>query len=109
MVLTNFESRSNLSQFQNNNLNVLERFNACIFILISDAGDCNLEYPKYGSTQGGQRVTITGSGFSKNQFNYGDGNEGLGNTVYMVSDKEQYECDVSKVESNERRIVCTTR
>uniref|UniRef100_A0A8C5R062 PKHD1 like 1 n=1 Tax=Leptobrachium leishanense TaxID=445787 RepID=A0A8C5R062_9ANUR len=47
--------------------------------------------------------------FANNQFNYGDGNDNLGNNVQMVSSTMSYPCDVLKDSSNANKIICYTR
>ncbi|OCT77099.1 hypothetical protein XELAEV_18032294mg, partial [Xenopus laevis] len=44
-----------------------------------------------------------------NQFNYGDGNAALGNSVHLVSDTLSIPCDVEKVSSHATQITCYTR
>ncbi|XP_069815729.1 fibrocystin-L-like [Dendropsophus ebraccatus] len=66
--------------------------------------------PYYGSVNGGTRVTIRGRGFADaNQFNYGDGNSNLGNSVQFVSSTLSFPCDVEKVSSHATQIICYTR
>ncbi|RUS86318.1 hypothetical protein EGW08_005903, partial [Elysia chlorotica] len=64
--------------------------------------------PKSGSINGGTRVTISGSNFARNQFNFGAGNEHLGSKVKMVS-LEIFECDIHPDGSHETQITCYTR
>ncbi|XP_045208899.2 fibrocystin-L-like [Mercenaria mercenaria] len=64
--------------------------------------------PTYGSIGGGTLITITGSGFSKNQFSLSD-DPNVGNRVYLVSNAgSQYSCPVIKESSSESVIVCYT-
>eukprot|EP00062_Callorhinchus_milii_P017054 gi/632969110/ref/XP_007900907.1/ PREDICTED: LOW QUALITY PROTEIN: fibrocystin-L [Callorhinchus milii] len=66
--------------------------------------------PHIGSTNGATRLTIRGTGFAgENQFNYGSGNEKLGNSVSLVSDVRSIPCDVEKDSSDETQIICITR
>ena len=48
-------------------------------------------------------------GFSRNQFNYGEGQENIGNNVTLVSDTRSYLCDIHKDGTHERQITCYTR
>uniref|UniRef100_UPI00398F2CC2 PKHD1 like 1, tandem duplicate 1 n=1 Tax=Pristiophorus japonicus TaxID=55135 RepID=UPI00398F2CC2 len=67
-------------------------------------------HPRYGSKNGATRLTIKGQGFSgENQFNYGAGNEKLGNSVQLVSETRSIPCDVEKDSSHETQIICYTR
>ncbi|XP_069815730.1 fibrocystin-L-like [Dendropsophus ebraccatus] len=66
--------------------------------------------PYYSSLNGGTKVTIRGYGFADaNQFNYGDGNSNLGNSVQFVSSTLSFPCDVEKVSSHATQIICYTR
>ncbi|XP_051791548.1 fibrocystin-L-like [Erpetoichthys calabaricus] len=66
--------------------------------------------PNVGSTNGATKVTIFGQGFAQaNQFNYGTGNENLGNSVLMVSNTRTIPCDVEKESSYSTQITCYTR
>ncbi|KAI0230284.1 Fibrocystin-L [Lamellibrachia satsuma] len=65
--------------------------------------------PRYGSLNGGTRITIAGQGFSRNQFNYGEGQENIGNNVTLVSDTRSYLCDIHKDGTHEKQITCYTR
>ncbi|KAG2465237.1 PKHL1 protein, partial [Polypterus senegalus] len=66
--------------------------------------------PTGGGTNGAVKVTISGRGFAQaNQFNYGPGNENLGNSVLMVSNTRTVPCDVEKQESYSTQITCYTR
>ncbi|OCT77100.1 fibrocystin-L [Xenopus laevis] len=66
--------------------------------------------PNYGSLNGATRITILGQGFAEaNQFNYGDGNAALGNSVQLVSDTLSIPCDVEKDASHATQITCYTR
>uniref|UniRef100_A0A8C5WI58 Fibrocystin-L n=1 Tax=Leptobrachium leishanense TaxID=445787 RepID=A0A8C5WI58_9ANUR len=49
------------------------------------------------------------AGFAEaNQFNYGDGNDNLGNKVQMVSSTMSFPCDVEKDASHATQITCYT-
>ncbi|XP_077349351.1 fibrocystin-L [Lithobates pipiens] len=66
--------------------------------------------PNYGSLNGATRLTIMGQGFSDaNQFDYGDGNTNLGNSVQLVSSTLSIPCDVEKDASHATQITCYTR
>ncbi|KAE8599477.1 hypothetical protein XENTR_v10017204 [Xenopus tropicalis] len=66
--------------------------------------------PNSGSLNGATRITILGQGFSDaNQFNYGDGNAALGNSVQLVSATLSIPCDVEKDASHAGQITCYTR
>ncbi|XP_018426208.1 PREDICTED: fibrocystin-L [Nanorana parkeri] len=66
--------------------------------------------PYYGSLNGATRITIKGNGFAEaNQFNYGDGNDQLGNSVQLVSSTRSIPCDVEKDASHATQITCYTR
>ncbi|KAK2177032.1 hypothetical protein NP493_621g00009 [Ridgeia piscesae] len=65
--------------------------------------------PRYGSLNGGTRITIAGEGFARNQFNYGEGQENVGNNVTLVSDTRSYLCDMHKDGTHEKQITCYTR
>ncbi|KAK2180969.1 hypothetical protein NP493_419g08002 [Ridgeia piscesae] len=58
---------------------------------------------------GGTRITIAGEGFARNQFNYGQGQENVGNNVTLVSDTRSYLCDMHKDGTHEKQITCYTR
>ncbi|XP_048777455.2 fibrocystin-L-like isoform X3 [Ostrea edulis] len=60
--------------------------------------------PRLGSTNGGTKVTLYGSGFAANQFNWGSGNENLGNEVTIVSGTQSYATEIHKDGSNENQI-----
>ncbi|XP_078254550.1 PKHD1 like 1, tandem duplicate 1 [Rhinoraja longicauda] len=67
-------------------------------------------YPRTGGRNGATRLTIRGEGFSgENQFDYGAGNEELGNQVQLVSETRSIPCDVERDSSHETQIVCYTR
>ncbi|XP_069051252.1 PKHD1 like 1, tandem duplicate 1 [Lepisosteus oculatus] len=66
--------------------------------------------PKTGSVNGATRLTIAGQGFADaNQFNFGAGNDNLGNSVQLVSDTRSIPCDVEKDSSHKTQIICYTR
>ncbi|KAM4026998.1 fibrocystin-L isoform 2-T2 [Anomaloglossus baeobatrachus] len=66
--------------------------------------------PNVGSINGATRITIKGNGFADaNQFNYGDGNDNLGNSVQLVSSTLSIPCDVEKDASHATQITCYTR
>ncbi|XP_069813288.1 fibrocystin-L-like isoform X2 [Dendropsophus ebraccatus] len=66
--------------------------------------------PYYGGVNGATRVTIMGRGFADaNQFNYGDGNSNLGNSVQFISSTLSIPCDVEKDASHGTQIICYTR
>ena len=49
------------------------------------------------------------TGFARNQFNYGEGQENVGNNVTLVSDTRSYLCDMHKDGTHEKQITCYTR
>ncbi|XP_078617899.1 fibrocystin-L-like [Branchiostoma floridae x Branchiostoma japonicum] len=63
-----------------------------------------------GSRAGETQIYIYGEGFSKNQFNYGAGNENAGNKVRLEHDSGTFsvDCKVEADMSNEHQIVCRT-
>ncbi|XP_077870117.1 fibrocystin-L-like [Saccoglossus kowalevskii] len=65
--------------------------------------------PVSGSVRGATEITIEGSGFSPNPFNFGPGNEHLGNMVFLASMTSSIQCDVNMYYSTDNRIVCDTR
>ncbi|XP_040210792.1 fibrocystin-L-like [Rana temporaria] len=66
--------------------------------------------PTYGSVNGATRLTIKGQGFAEaNQFDYGNGNTNLGNSVQLVSSTRSIPCDVEKDASHSTQITCYTR
>ncbi|KAM8966821.1 LOW QUALITY PROTEIN: fibrocystin-L [Pelodytes ibericus] len=66
--------------------------------------------PAYGSVNGATRITIKGQGFAEaNQFNYGEENANLGNSVQLVSSTLSVPCDVEKDSSHATLITCYTR
>ncbi|XP_031760464.1 fibrocystin-L [Xenopus tropicalis] len=66
--------------------------------------------PNSGSLNGATRITILGQGFADaNQFDYGDGNAALGNSVQLVSATLSIPCDVEKDASHAGQITCYTR
>ncbi|MBN3294522.1 PKHL1 protein, partial [Polypterus senegalus] len=87
----------------------------CLASLSSAAADFQVRRvyqitPTGGGTNGAVKVTISGRGFAQaNQFNYGPGNENLGNSVLMVSNTRTVPCDVEKQESYSTQITCYTR
>ncbi|KAK3716577.1 hypothetical protein RRG08_039372 [Elysia crispata] len=64
--------------------------------------------PQSGSINGGTRITISGSNFARNQFNFGAGNEHLGSKVKMVN-LGIFDCDIHPDGSHETQIMCYTR
>ncbi|CAH1788932.1 unnamed protein product [Owenia fusiformis] len=64
--------------------------------------------PHVGSAGGESLITIYGGVFAKNQFNFNPGEEHLGNSVTLVSDKQAYPCKVHKDGCTETRIQCYT-
>ncbi|OWF48085.1 Fibrocystin-L [Mizuhopecten yessoensis] len=65
--------------------------------------------PRKGSLQGGTQITVSGRGFSSNQFNHFPGTEHLGNKVFFVSKHYVFPCDVIVEKTDTSRIVCITR
>ncbi|XP_077870118.1 fibrocystin-L-like [Saccoglossus kowalevskii] len=65
--------------------------------------------PSFGSVRGATKIRIEGSGFSRNPFNFGRGNEHRGNKVFLVSKTSSIRCDVNTYYSTDTRIVCDTR
>ncbi|XP_074659740.1 fibrocystin-L-like [Tubulanus polymorphus] len=65
--------------------------------------------PLRGSVHGATRLTIKGQDFARNQFNFGQGNENLGNEVILVSAKNSYQCDIEKYGTTHTQIICLTR
>ncbi|XP_022097673.1 fibrocystin-L-like isoform X1 [Acanthaster planci] len=63
----------------------------------------------YGSTAGGTRITIFGTGFSPDPFSFGEGNEDKGNLVFLQNSFFSIPCDVIPYLSNTEKIVCDTR
>lgn len=51
-----------------------------------------------------QNASIFISGFAANQFNWGSGNENLGNEVTIVSGTQSYATEIHKDGSNENQI-----
>ncbi|XP_021369085.1 fibrocystin-L-like isoform X2 [Mizuhopecten yessoensis] len=83
---------------------------AVIFLLLnfSECASVSSLTPSTGSENGGCLVTIYGNGFAKSQFNFGEGNSNLGNTVSLVSETQQFNCPIHKDGTNEKQIQCTT-
>ncbi|XP_069115224.1 fibrocystin-L-like [Argopecten irradians] len=83
---------------------------AVIFALVnfSECATVTSVTPSEGSTNGETKLTIKGTGFATNQFNYGAGNEHLGNTVTLVSGTRQFDCPVHKDGTHETQIMCYT-
>ncbi|KAI0230282.1 Fibrocystin-L [Lamellibrachia satsuma] len=79
---------------------------SCITI---DASKVISVSPRYGSLNGGTRITVAGQGFSRNQFNYGEGQQNIGNDVTLVSNTRSYLCDIHKDGTHEKQITCYTR
>ncbi|XP_040210575.1 fibrocystin-L-like [Rana temporaria] len=66
--------------------------------------------PNCGSLNGATILTIKGQGFAyASQFNFGDGNTHLGNSVQLVSSTRSIPCDVEKDASHAKQITCYTR
>ncbi|XP_069121982.1 fibrocystin-L-like [Argopecten irradians] len=84
---------------------------AVIFVLVdfSECATVTAVSPSKGSTNGETRLTIKGTGFAKNQFNYGAGNAHLGNRVTLVSRTRQFDCPVHKDGTHETQIMCYTQ
>uniref|UniRef100_A0A8C1B8X1 PKHD1 like 1, tandem duplicate 2 n=1 Tax=Cyprinus carpio carpio TaxID=630221 RepID=A0A8C1B8X1_CYPCA len=83
----------------------------CI-LLWSSAGAqrVNKVTPKYGSLNGGTRLTIEGQGFAQaSQFNLNANDPNLGNTVTLVSRTRSVPCDVEKDSTHSTQITCYTR
>ncbi|ESO84871.1 hypothetical protein LOTGIDRAFT_131466, partial [Lottia gigantea] len=64
--------------------------------------------PKKGSLNGGTRIVIDGSGFARDQFNFGEGNENIGNMVTFVSSTQTYPCEIEQDGSHEQQLMCYT-
>ncbi|XP_033757813.1 fibrocystin-L-like [Pecten maximus] len=81
-----------------------------IFVLLkfSECATVTSVNPSKGSKNGATRLTLAGSGFAKNQFNYGEGNAHLGNAVTLVSGTQQFDCEIHKDGSHETQIQCNT-
>ncbi|XP_074660960.1 fibrocystin-L-like [Tubulanus polymorphus] len=62
-----------------------------------------------GSKNGGTRLEMDGINFAANQFNFGEGNDHLGNEVNLVSDTRSYPCDIHKDGCTEIQLMCYTR
>ncbi|TRY58768.1 hypothetical protein DNTS_034597 [Danionella cerebrum] len=66
--------------------------------------------PKYGSLNGGTRLTIAGQGFAQaNQFNLNSNDPNFGNSVTLVSRTRSIPCDVERDSSHSAQIMCYTR
>ncbi|XP_052060298.1 fibrocystin-L-like isoform X3 [Mytilus californianus] len=65
--------------------------------------------PKYGSKNGGTRITISGAGFANTQFNFGAGNENLGNKVKLIQGTHEFECDIHVDGCTPSQATCYTR
>ncbi|XP_062266639.1 PKHD1 like 1, tandem duplicate 1 [Platichthys flesus] len=66
--------------------------------------------PRRGSTNGGTRLTITGSGFSQEgQFQLNPKDDTYGNHVTLVSGTLSIPCDVEKDSTHGNQIMCYTR
>ncbi|XP_006825958.1 fibrocystin-L-like [Saccoglossus kowalevskii] len=63
--------------------------------------------PVSGSVRGATEIAIEGSGFSPTTFNFGPGNEHLGNKVFLELMTSSVQCDVKH--ASDTRIVCGTR
>ena len=65
--------------------------------------------PRYGSTQGGTRITVYGSGFSEDKFQMAKNEDrNKGNWVYLQNDQATYECAVNTDSNNDKGIQCWT-
>ncbi|XP_061189118.1 fibrocystin-L-like [Saccostrea echinata] len=73
-------------------------------ISVSESAKVTHIDPPFGSIAGGTRVTLYGDGFAANQFNWGSGNENLGNEVTIVSGTQSYKTEIHKDGSNENQI-----
>lgn len=62
-----------------------------------------------GGSNGGVLLTLIGKNFAKNQFNFGSGNEHLGNKVVLASDTKTFPCDIHPDGNTETQITCYTR
>ncbi|XP_026145815.1 PKHD1 like 1, tandem duplicate 1 isoform X2 [Carassius auratus] len=84
-----------------------------VFILLwrsAGAQLVNKVTPKYGSLNGGTRLTIEGQGFAQaSQFNLNANDPNIGNTVTLVSRTRSVPCDVEKDSTHSTQITCYTR
>ncbi|KAG7173086.1 Fibrocystin-L-like 1 [Homarus americanus] len=80
---------------------------AALLLGAAEGGQITGRSPYWLSDSGGVTLTITGSGFSEDQFNQFDPT--LGNRVILVNDHDAINCDVINYLSNTNKIVCNTR
>nr|XP_009292515.1 fibrocystin-L isoform X2 [Danio rerio] len=82
----------------------------CILLSSAEAQRVDKLMPKYGSLNGGTRLTIWGQGFAQaSQFNLNANDPNLGNKVTLVSTTRSITCDVDRDSSNSKQIMCYTR
>ncbi|XP_043073568.1 PKHD1 like 1, tandem duplicate 1 [Puntigrus tetrazona] len=83
----------------------------CILLWTSTGAQrVNKVTPKYGSLNGGTRLTIEGQGFAQaSQFNLNANDPNIGNAVTLVSRTRSVPCDVEKDSTHSTQITCYTR
>ncbi|XP_069115226.1 fibrocystin-L-like [Argopecten irradians] len=66
--------------------------------------------PSTGSTNGATKLSISGNGFSKNEFSFGGSvsTTPVGNKVTLVSGAQQFDCPVFIDGTHETQILCIT-
>ncbi|XP_060584412.1 fibrocystin-L-like isoform X2 [Ruditapes philippinarum] len=62
----------------------------------------------WGGAGGDVKITLSGQGFSANQFSYGAGQENLGNKVTLLAEKETHVCKIHPNDCTQTQIVCYT-
>ncbi|XP_077992871.1 fibrocystin-L-like [Glandiceps talaboti] len=85
------------------------RLNHIVLFTVEASPQVSSISPTLGSVRGGSRLSISGSGFSENQFNFGPDDAHLGNIVFLKSTTETIECDVIKYYTTPETITCDTR